>query len=207
MASLTAIEPKITNHNSGKCFYGIGFNSKGKHKTKVNYNITQAYKAWEGMIRRCYCLKYQEKYPTYIGCSVDERWHDFQDFAEWYYSHPYSNIGYQLDKDILVVGNKIYSPETCCFVPKQLNSLLVACDARRGEYPQGVTFCKQTGRYRSQISIDRVSVGLGRFDCPQKAHLVYKKAKEIHIRNKALEWRDRISSDAFNALMSWKLET
>lgn len=188
-------------------FYGIGYNSKRRHKTKVNGKVSEVYKVWYSMFQRCYCPKRLKRNPSYLGCSVAKEWHDFQDFADWYEKQTQSNLGYQLDKDILTLENKIYSSDTCCFVPRELNMLLAACDARRGKYPQGVDFCKQTGRYRSQISIDRVSVGLGRFDCPQKAHLVYKKAKEIHIRNKALEWRDRISSDVFNALMSWKLET
>lgn len=188
-------------------FYGIGYNSKRKHKTKLNGKPTEAYKTWYSMLQRCYCPKRLKRNPSYIGCSVSREWHDFQDFADWYESHDYSYDDYQLDKDILHSDNKVYSPEACCFVPRSLNMLLATKHVQEGGTPQGVSFTKQTGRYRSVMNIDGVELHLGYYDCPHEAHLVYKKAKEVHIKNKAREWRDRISSDVFNALMSWKLET
>lgn len=186
---------------SKKSFYGVGFNSKGKHKTN-----TLTYNTWCRMIARCYCAKLHAKQPTYIGCTVDDRWHDFQDFAEWVEGHEYSNHGYQLDKDLLLPGNKVYAPERCVFVPRQLNSLLTSCASARGGLPQGVSLHKTSGRYQAQIRLNGKQEHLGYFDCPNEAYKAYKVAKEAHVKEKALEWQDGIADDVFQALMNWTLD-
>lgn len=186
-------------------YWAIGFNSKRHHIAYINNKNTKPYQMWMCLIRRCYSLKYQEKHPTYIGCSVDERWHDFQDFADWYYNHPYRELGYELDKDLLFPNNKIYSPDTCCLVPACLNSLLTACNARRGQYPQGVSFYKPLTKYRSQIQIDGKVTHIGYFDTVEDARQAYKETKEANVKRMALEWRGRIADDVFQALMDWRL--
>ena len=190
-----------------KFIYGIGFNTKEKYKVEEAGKNTVAYGAWHNMIKRCYHPDTQEKNPTYKGCSVDPRWHNYQDFAEWYYEHPYSNKGYQLDKDLLVPKNKIYSPDLCCFVPSQINMLLVDRAALRGLLPQGVDFHKANGRFRAKLKKDGKTCHLGYFDCPDKAHQVYREAKERYVKNKALEWANRIEWNVFVALMNWTLDS
>lgn len=190
-----------------KTFYGIGYNSKRKHPTKNNGKPTYTYMVWYSMFQRCYCKKHLESNPTYNGCTVASEWHDFQDFADWYESQPYSEFGYQLDKDILFPNNKVYSSDTCCLVPRELNMLLADGAARRGGTPQGVTAKKPSGKYRALINIDGKQKHLGYFDCPNKAHQVYKKAKESYIRSKALEWKDRINSKVFDSLVTWSLSS
>ena len=106
--------------------YGIGCIGIGKFKSRdENGKPTKAYIAWKHMMKRCYDLKFQEKYPTYKGCTVCQEWWNFQVFAEWYYSHYYEieNERMALDKDILCKGNKLYSPDTCVFVPQFINTL------------------------------------------------------------------------------------
>lgn len=186
--------------------YGIGFNSRREHRANFNGKTTPAYRAWRGMLARCYCPKLQGKYPTYIGCTVDEEWHDFQDFADWFESHKYSGLGYELDKDILQVGNKLYSPNRCCLIPHEINCLLSDSGAARGEYPQGVCFFKKTGKFMSQLRINGKTKYLGSFDCPDEAHQVYKKAKEAYVKEKAFEWEDRIEGRVFQALINWELK-
>lgn len=188
-----------------KLIYGVGTNSGGKYKATVDGKKTKAYVAWFNMLQRAYCPKYQAKQPTYTCCSVDEAFHDFQDFAEWFEGHEYSYHGYELDKDLLVAGNKIYSPDYCVFVPSQLNTLLIDRAAERGEYPQGVGFVKTRGRFRSRLNINGKRKHLGYFDTPQEAYQVYKTAKESYVKTKALEWQDRIANNVFEALMNWKL--
>lgn len=185
--------------------YGVGFNSKGKYGVRVDGKVTNIYHAWRNMIRRCYDPKTQSKRVTYVGCSVDERWHDYQAFAKWCYSHKYGGMGYELDKDLLIPENKIYSPDACCFVPQELNLLLNNNSRARGEYPQGVSWDKTDRKYRAQITTNGKSTRLGAFDCPQAAYQVYKTAKEAYVKEKALEWQDRIARDVFDALMSWEL--
>lgn len=77
------------------------------------------------MFYRCYDKKYQEKQPTYIGCSVSTEFQNFQNFAEWYYKYKYEcNYPLELDKDLLYEGNKIYSPSRCCLIPKEINTVI-----------------------------------------------------------------------------------
>lgn len=105
--------------------FNVGYLGEGIYKSKVNRKNTPQYNAWQNMLRRCYDESYQEKHPTYIGCEVVEEWHNFQNFAKWYDENYYEIEGQimDLDKDILVIGNKIYSPETCLFVPQSINKL------------------------------------------------------------------------------------
>ena len=188
-----------------KLTHGVGFNSKRKHKTRVDGKNTRAYQVWYNMIRRCYCPDYQKRNPTYIGCTVDECWHDFQNFADWFYSQPYGDKGYELDKDILTPSNKTYSPDTCCLIPQVINSLLLDGANARGRHPQGVDFHKPSGSYRSRLKIKGKHKHLGYFACPVEAYQSYKTAKERHVKNMALEWANRIEWNVFVALMVWSL--
>lgn len=192
---------------SKKLIYGVAYNSKGIHKTRTGKKMSLAYRTWFNMIVRCYSPEYQDIYPAYNNCSVDEKWRDFQDFADWYYSHPYRELGYELDKDLLFPNNKIYSPDTCCFVPKELNNLLTDHRSARGAYPQGVNFDSASGKFRAQISVNGKRVSLGYYDSPEKARQTYRETKERYVKNKALEWANRIEWNVFVALMNWTLDS
>lgn len=189
-----------------KLIYGVGTNSKGRYKT--DGKMTNAYRAWYNMLQRVYCPKYHARQPTYLGCSVTDEWLEYQDFAEWFESHDYSDYsdcGYQLDKDLLLPNNKVYAPDRCVFVPRQLNSLLNDHSNARGQYKQGVGFDKSRNKFAAHIKINGKLKQLGRFDTEIEAYSAYKKAKEAYVKEKALEWRDRIAPNVFDALMNWKL--
>lgn len=188
-----------------KLIYGVGTNSKGHYKAKRNGKITKSYSTWKSMLRRAYCQKLHAKQPTYIGCSVDKRWLEYQNFANWFESHDYSDCGYELDKDLLIPTNKVYAPDQCVFVPQQLNKLLTDSGATRGQYPQGACFIERRNKFRATICINGKKRHLGYFDTPQEAHQVYKIYKEAYVKEKALEWQDRIANNVFEALMNWKL--
>jgi hypothetical protein len=108
-----------------------------------------AYKSWKAMITRCYSKKSQEHRPSYIGCSVSREWLIFSEFKRWHDANYVD--GFQLDKDLLVYGNKIYSKETCAYVPRYINSLLIDSKQTRGKYPRGVTLSKR-GKYQAKCS-------------------------------------------------------
>lgn len=190
---------------SKRLTHGIGFNSGDKYKATIDGKITKSYSTWRSMLQRAYYQKYQVRKPTYIGCSVADEWLDYQKFAEWFSNHEYSNYNYHLDKDLLLPGNKIYAPDRCAFVPRQLNNLLNGNSAVRGQYLQGVSFNKGNNKFVAQIRIDGKNQHLGYFDCPQEAHGAYKTAKEAYVKEKALEWRDRIADEVYDALMRWEL--
>ena len=186
-------------HNSiyGICYLGVGI-----YKSKVGNKNTVEYRYWKSMCDRCYSEKHQEKQPTYKDVSVCEEWHNFQVFAQWFEENWKPHMeGWHLDKDILVKGNKIYSPETCCFLPVQINSLLVKRNSERGDYPIGVQ--KRGKRFRSCLN----AIGqLGTFDTVEEAFLVHKLAKEQRIKVVADEWREKITEPTYIALINYKVE-
>ena len=157
--------------------YDVGYNSKGYYKVKVKGKATTAYITWRNMLQRCYDSKYHIDSPTYIGCTVCSEWLDFQVFAKWYSDNYYKlpNEKTHLDKDMLIRGNKIYSPETCLFIPQSINSLLTLCNARRGNLPLGVNYDRK--KYKASCSIEGKQITLGAFNTPEQASEVYQTFK------------------------------
>lgn len=124
------VQYKHFKNGNIKCPYerrtcGVGYLGEGKYKTRENGKNTDKYEIWHSMIKRCYDSKYQEKYPTYKGCRVEDCLLNFQHMGKWIEENYYEVPGERmcLDKDILHKGNKIYSRETCIFVPNRINKI------------------------------------------------------------------------------------
>ena len=170
-----------------------------------------AYRFWRGFITRCHKDSYITKHPTYSKCSFHNDWLLFSNFKQWFES-PESGYkeGYHLDKDILVKGNKIYSPDTCCFVPQEINKLFTTRISCRGNLPIGVTRNnKKRGKpYLSTITSGGKTHSLGAFNSPLEAFNAYKDAKERHIRNVAEKYfqEGKITERVYNALMKYEVE-
>ena len=186
-----------------KSVYGVGCIGQGGHKTKKDNKPTKIYRIWKGIIGRCYSEKVQRKNPTYKDVTVCKEWHNFQNFAEWYDENynPETMQGWQLDKDILFKCNKIYSPETCAFVPKEINILFIK---PKHNLPTGVT-CRRN-KFQVNISKNKIRMFLGAFDTLEEAFQVYKTAKELWIKEVADLWRDKIDQKTYNAMYNWKIE-
>lgn len=182
--------------------YGIGINDFDG-RVKVNGKIVKSYDVWHSMIERCYSNKSKEKRPTYIGCRVHKEWLSYSAFKEWFDSNYID--GYQLDKDILFKGNKIYCTDTCCFVPREINILFVKHDAKRGECPIGVCYCK--GRFRADISVNGQRKNIGIFDNKENAFNAYKEAKENQIKSMAIKYYSNglISLNVYNSMIKYKV--
>ena len=118
----------------------------------------------------------------------------------------FGNEGWHLDKDILVKGNKVYSPETCCFVPVELNSLLVNSRATRGEFPVGVYYDVSRSKFQSYIRMHGKRKHLGRFVTPEEAFYAYKQAKEAYIKEVAELYKDQIDIRVYEALMKYEVD-
>lgn len=102
---------------------GVGFLGDGPYKTDINGKSTDAYSAWSLMLLRCYTKVNEAKNKFYDNVSVCEEWQNFQVFADWYYSNkPDHGDNWQIDKDIIKEGNKVYHPDFCRFVTPQENS-------------------------------------------------------------------------------------
>lgn len=156
--------------------FGVGINNAG-------YRVEHCpiYAIWKGMIRRCYSPYELKRRPTYTACTVVQEWLYFASFREWALTQDWTDK--HLDKDILVPGNREYSPHTCCFVLPQINNLLVTRRFKRGEYPLGVS--KYGKRYQASLSIGGKQGSLGYFNTVSEASQVYNVAKAANIRRVA----------------------
>lgn len=102
---------------------GVGYVGDGEFKVSDGGKATKAYIHWRGMMQRCYKDSIHINQPTYKGCSVCDEWHNFQNFAKWFYSQERcGESGIQVDKDIVVDGNKVYSPDFCILVSSAENN-------------------------------------------------------------------------------------
>ena len=117
----------------------------------------------------------------------------------------YDLEGWELDKDILQKGNKLYSKETCCFVPHEINLLLTKSNRSRGEYPVGVCFHKPSGKFVAQLAINGKRKHLGLFASPEEAFQAYKLAKEAQIKVVAEKWKHLLDEWVFQALMAYEV--
>lgn len=178
--------------------YGIGVSDLDYKAHKfINgvHSICAFYDTWKGMLRRCYDKKYQKKKPTYIGCSVCDDWLTFSKFKAWMISQDWK--GKQLDKDILIKGNKVYSPQSCVFVSALTNSFTTERNSARGLHPLGVTFEKNSGKFVAQCRnpFSGKSEKLGRFFSDIEAHQAWKKRKhELACQLADLQTDERVAN-------------
>lgn len=187
--------------------YNIGYFGIGKYKSRPDGGKqTVCYKRWKEIINRCYNPKCSG-YNRYggRGIKISNEWKNFQNFAEWWEENCI-NENFCLDKDILIKNNKIYSSETCCFVPPEINVLFTLRSYYRGEFPIGVKKSKNDTKYIAQIMKFGKKYGLGRFDTPEEAFLAYKKAKESYIKEIADLYKSQISDKVYMALYNYEVE-
>ena len=181
---------------------GVGYDTGGEYQRTTSGELIHAYITWSDMFRRCYDAKYHLRRPSYSQCTVAECWHDFQVFAAWYYNHPHYGLGYQLDKDILVRGNTVYSPETCALVPRVLNMAITG--GRVKGLPQGVI--RNHGSYTARIArFGKGAQYLGTFKTIEEAATCYRIAKEQYIRSLAQEYKHDLEYAVYVQLCNWTL--
>ena len=145
------------------------------------------------MIKRCYDPKFQEKNPSYKGCRIEDYLLNFQYMCKWldenYYEVPGERM--QLDKDILCKGNKIYSRDTCIFVPHRINLLFTKSDNSRGDNPIGVIL-NPSGNYRVMCHDGHGGRdNLGTYSTKEEGFQAYKEYKEKVIKEviDSYEWK------------------
>lgn len=184
-----------------KSVYNLGFIGEQKIKNK------KAYEYWMNMMSRCYSKNYQKINNSYIGCSVCEEWLNFSNFEKWYEENYYQcdNEKMSLDKDILYKNNKIYSPNTCVFVPQRINSLFEKANKIRGKYPIGVYYHKRDEKFIVQIRKNK-EIFSNRFDDEISAFNCYKENKEKYIKEIADEYKEKIPKKLYDAMYNYKVE-
>lgn len=187
------VSEEIEMLKSVKLVFGVGRND-AEYKITSVFNGRQLmcpfYRAWVNMLQRCYSSELHARKPAYFGCSVASEWLGFMSFREWMKGQKWE--GMELDKDLLVLGNKFYSPDTCVFVTRQLNTFTIGCLVSRGDYPVGVYWDKSRGKYKAMCvnPFTGRREGLGRFTCPDAAHEAWRKRKHEHALRLAAEQTD-----------------
>lgn len=187
---------------------GIGIYEKGKYLGSENGKMTKAYRIWLRMIQRCEPGGWQQRNkPSYIGSEVHPEFIHYQDFAEWCHNQiGFGNQDYQLDKDILVRGNKSYGPTTCCFVPAKLNSLLIQERRNIGDYPTGVSWHRASTKFIAQIRVDGSVQYLGLYDTIDSAKTAYRHAKLYEIHRQAEYYKESIDPRVYKSLVNYTFE-
>lgn len=177
-----------------KLTYGLGINDADYSVDIINDGrqvICPLYVRWSNMLKRCYSVSFQKKNPTYIGCNVCEEWLTFSIFKKWMECQKWENM--HLDKDILIDGNKTYSPDACVFVDAATNYLLTDHGRARGYLPTGVT--RKGRKYRARCNVDNKTHNLGVHNTPEKAHSVYLNYKAMVVVDHASRIADiKVSS-------------
>ena len=179
-----------------------------KYPITVNGRTTKEYMLWCHMLERCYSDTYKKKRPTYIGCEVSENFKSYEYFYEWCHKQiGFNNKDWQLDKDLIIKGNKIYSENICVFIPSEINSLLTKRESSRGKHLIGVCWSKRDKSFVAQVGKNKGKPErLGSFATELEAFNVYKQAKESFIKEQADEWKGKIDDRAYNALMNYTVE-
>ena len=193
-------------------YFTKGYLGEGKYTISEKGKLKKEYIIWYHMLERCYDPKYQERHPTYNGCAVEDYLLNFQHMAEWiennYYEIPKEKVC--LDKDILYKGNKLYSRETCIFIPQRINTLFTKRDNNRGKNPIGV-YSISSGNYQAYCNNEYgKTIRLGTYTSEEEAFQIYKAYKEEIIKKVIDSYEGKIPEPFYSklrkAMYNYKVE-
>jgi len=201
-----------------KSIANFGYIGEGIYQARNGSKLTPQYSVWVALINRCYEPYTMNKHSSYINCEVCNEWENFQNFGRYYDENIYHipNERIQIDKDILCnylnIDNKIYSPDTCLFVPQTINNLFPNHERARGEEIIGVYYDGRTGqtlndRYTTYISKFGKRIHLGSFRTEIEAFNVYKKAKEEYVKEIADLYKQYIPAILYKAMHAFEVKT
>jgi hypothetical protein len=202
---------RIKSHFSPTIF-GVGITGIENIRDENN-ELIESYKCWHHMIERCYSEKRKEKQPTYKDVTCCDEWKYYSNFKKWFDQNYYTvdNEVIALDKDILVKGNKLYSPKNCVFVPQRINVLFVNRKNHRGEYPLGVVYVKDRNIFKARCNIfdknKTINKHIGYYSTPELAfYKGYKPFKENVIKEVADHYKDKIPDKLHQAMYNYIVE-
>ncbi len=208
---LTNIKSGIIKDPYSLSVYGVGILGT-KYLSTVNGVRTKEYALWMDMLRRCYSDTYKKKNQTYTDCEVSNKFKSYEYFYEWCNKQIGFNVDgngnqFQLDKDLLIKANKVYSESTCVFLPKEINSVLTKCTASRGEHLIGVCWHNTNKAFVARVHKNKGKPEhLGLFNTEIEAFNAYKQAKEAYLKELANKWKGQIDERAYEALMNYQVE-
>lgn len=162
--------------------------------------MNRSERLWFGINRRCDPdSDYVKSRPTYQGCRNE--FTSFAEFKQWaesqtgFYKKDGNGKLWQVDKDLLCPGSRIYSSHTCLFVPAKINSLMLCSNSAQGEWPLGVYLDRCRNRWKAQCSNgDGHSSHVGYFRSPMDAHKAWQQRKASVVMGFA-ETDDDVKSD------------
>lgn len=178
---------------------GVGYHGVGKYKTQVNKVLDLAYKKWRGMMTRNYYHDYNARLTSYKDCYVADEWHSLQVFSDWYYKQVGWDKGFELDKDLLSDGAKVYSPETCCLIPREINTAIVSLtnsDSIMGYHE------RREGVF--EVRLRAITGSCRSFTDKEEAINYYKQLKMACLGNLIEEWEGKVDKKVIEKLKSWK---
>ena len=187
--------------------FGVGILGT-KYPSTVNSVLTKGYTLWCNMLKRCYSDACKKKQPTYEGCEVSDNFKSYEYFYEWCNEQIGFGIdNFQLDKDLLTKGNKVYSEDSCVFIPSEINKVLTKRTASRGKYLIGVSWDKTNKAFVARVNKNKgMQEHLGYFNTEIEAFNAYKTAKEAFVKEQAKNWKSQIDDRAYKALMNYQVE-
>lgn len=190
--------PKCRIDRNKRLVCGVGINDFYGKKTDRSYNV------WQHLIKRCYSKNIKRPYK---GCTVCDEWKLYSNFKK-FYDDNCKNDTFHLDKDILVQGNKIYSPNTCLFVPEEINDSIKSEWSDNKSLPLGVTMTRY-GKYRARCIINKgkKQTHLGVFDTEKEAFSIYKEYKLSRIKEMAERYfkLGDIDKRTYDAILKYKI--
>lgn len=197
MDIINSVEYKPDNWNPWhfrRTYEGVGYLGTDD----VDYNSDE-YNRWKNMIQRCYNKKIHVYKPYYKDKSVCEEWLNFANFRIWYREHIILNEKLDLDKDLLVPNNNVYSPETCAFMTHYLNTVFEGRGVKR-------TIEKKEDGFKVQMDILSKKMDVGTFDTKEEAYKGFSRFKEKYIKELAESCKGKVQDCVYNAMLNWKVE-
>lgn len=186
--------------------HGVGYLGEGAYPASYNRNgkkiNSPAYEVWNSKLKNCYgSSKSRHLYKDVEFC---DEWLCFQNFAKWFYEQvELYGKGGNVDKDLLFLGSREYSPHTCVYVPPAVNSLFTGASGNIS----GVHWCNTMKKWVAQIQRGELTAQgkkkqsyLGRFDNKEEANKVYYTAKLEHVKSVALKYQEQIPPALFYKL-------
>lgn len=220
----TIVKGSIRNFKTGRVknpnavsVYGVGITGNKYSIRDKNKKIRKEYITWSHMLSRCYGKNEKKKLRnlSYENCTVCKEWLYFPNFFEWLHKQTNYKVwlenNYMLDKDIIIKGNKIYSPDRCCLVPHYINSLITNRKAARGKYPIGVIYNKNNHcfdvRVNDGVITNKTAIHLTGFKSAKDAFYKYKELKEKIIKVRAIQEfiKGNITRACYEALLKYKI--
>lgn len=188
--------------------YGVGYMGMRTVYTKSD-EYAKPYEVWSSMMKRCYNENCQ-RHQWYEDCVVDEAWHNFSTFYQWwkdnYYELPEGMGRVELDKDFKHKNCRIYGPDTCLLIPQRINGCKPNRRTTDREYPIGITFNKEKQKFRVRTNVDGKDTRIGFYDTFDEAFQVFKRVKENEMKKLANLYKPYIPQEVYDAVINYEVE-